>query len=97
MKELWSEYSAAWSTPDRVVRHKILEKRLTPDVTMRIRRVKLPATKSSPITWRIFKGVIQGGALLFPKYLRIITAVLSTGRCKTGKVKSRWLVLPMQN
>jgi SnoaL-like domain len=32
MKELWSEYSAAWSTPDRVVRHKILEKRLTPDV-----------------------------------------------------------------
>ena len=32
MKELWSEYAAAWSTPDRAARHKILEERLTPDV-----------------------------------------------------------------
>jgi hypothetical protein len=32
MKELWNEYAAAWSNPDRAARHKILEKRLTPDI-----------------------------------------------------------------
>jgi hypothetical protein len=32
VKQLWNEYAAAWSNPDRAARHKILEKRLTPDV-----------------------------------------------------------------
>jgi hypothetical protein len=32
MKQLWDEYATAWSNPDRTVRHKILEKHLTPDI-----------------------------------------------------------------
>ena len=32
MKRLWQEYAAAWSTPDRTARQRILEARLTPDV-----------------------------------------------------------------
>jgi hypothetical protein len=32
MKKLWNEYAAAWSTPERIARQKILEKHLTPDI-----------------------------------------------------------------
>jgi len=32
MKKLWHEYAAAWSTPERIARQKILEKHLTPDI-----------------------------------------------------------------
>jgi len=32
MRQLWQEYAAAWSMPDRAARQKVLEARLTPDV-----------------------------------------------------------------
>jgi hypothetical protein len=32
MKAIWMEYASAWSTKDHTARHKILEKRLNPEV-----------------------------------------------------------------